>query len=56
VIHRGLIFLVLASGAFAQLSHVAWTPQADPPAAAPGGKAILKMTGRIDPGWHLYSA
>ena len=29
--------------------------QADPASAAPGGKVLLRMAGRIDPGWHLYS-
>jgi thiol:disulfide interchange protein DsbD len=28
----------------------------DPATAAPGGKALARITARLDPGWHLYSA
>src|SRR5579863_2393496 len=37
-----------------QFAH--WTPQTDPPSAAPGGHALIRMPAKIDPGWHLYSA
>jgi thiol:disulfide interchange protein len=43
--------------AFAQgAGHVAWTLAADPSAARPGGQVLLRVSGRIDAGWHLYSA
>src|SRR5262245_33602877 len=51
-----------AAIAFASLSlfaqrpeYVKWTLPADPIPAAPGGKALLRIEGRIEPGWHLYS-
>ena len=33
-----------------------WSAQADTSAAAPGGKALVRVTARIDAGWHLYAA
>ncbi len=52
----GIIFAGLAC-AFAQTGgHVAWTVTADPTAARPGGEVLLRLAGRIEPGWHLYSA
>src|SRR5260370_37695475 len=45
----------LACGLFAQDQHVAWTLSVEPPAAPPGGKVLVRMAGRIDEGWHLYS-
>ena len=54
---RVLILFGVALSAFAQKDqHVAWTVSVDPVQVAPGGKALLKMSGRIDEGWHLYSA
>src|SRR5450432_978858 len=56
---RSAIALVLLCGgsAFGQKDqHVSWTLSVEPAAVAPGGKALLKMAGRIDEGWHLYSA
>src|SRR5215471_17059091 len=50
-----LIGLVLACAAQAQDQHVSWTLTAEPAQAAPGGKLLLRMTGKIDEGWHLYS-
>jgi thiol:disulfide interchange protein DsbD len=47
--------LLLASAAFAQEQHVAWSLAVDPAAAAPGSRVLLRMTGKIDEGWHLYS-
>src|SRR6266496_736894 len=35
--------------------YVKWTVPAEPVAAAPGGKVLLRVGGRIEPGWHLYS-
>jgi thiol:disulfide interchange protein len=52
----GIIFAGLVC-AFAQTGgHVAWTVTADPAAARPGGEVLLRLAGRIEPGWHLYSA
>jgi thiol:disulfide interchange protein len=51
------IILLLSAGAFAQkVEHVAWSVQADPTTAVPGGTALIRANGRIDAGWHLYSA
>jgi len=33
-----------------------WSAQADTPAAAPGGKALVRVTASVDAGWHLYAA
>jgi thiol:disulfide interchange protein len=38
------------------VEHAHWTVAFDPAAAAPGAKALARITARIDPGWHLYSA
>src|SRR6476620_11005366 len=50
---RLLLALLSAASAFAQVSHVAWTVT---PEATDGGKLLLRAAGKIDPGWHLYSA
>jgi thiol:disulfide interchange protein len=47
--------ILLAGCAFAQ-QHAQWTAVADPASAAPGGSAVVRLTAKIDPGWHLYSA
>jgi thiol:disulfide interchange protein len=39
----------------AQTQHVAWSTGVQPNPAAPGGKALLRITAKIDPGWHIYS-
>jgi thiol:disulfide interchange protein DsbD len=52
-----IALLFLGTSAFAQRDqHVVWTLSVEPAPVAPGGKALLKMAGRIDEGWHLYSA
>ena len=48
--------MLTLAAAYGQEVHLTWTVTADPAAAAPGGKALLKATGRVDPGWHVYSA
>jgi thiol:disulfide interchange protein DsbD len=50
---RALIALLCAASAFAQVSHVQWTVTAE---ANEGGKLLIRAAGKIDPGWHLYSA
>jgi thiol:disulfide interchange protein len=52
------LFLSLLSGAFAQgigSNQVKWSLAVEPGSAAPGAKVLARMTGQIDPGWHLYS-
>jgi thiol:disulfide interchange protein DsbD len=46
---------LLARGLFAQDQHVSWKLSVEPPAAPPGGKVLIRMAGRIEDGWHLYS-
>ena len=46
---------LLARGLFAQDQHVTWKLSVEPPAAPPGGKVLVRMAGRIEEGWHLYS-
>lgn len=50
---RALLALLCAGSAFAQVSHVSWTLSAG---RGPDGGAVVRADGRIDPGWHLYSA
>ncbi len=55
---KPILGFVLAglSGAFAQGSgHVAWSVTADPASARPGSEILLRVSGKIDAGWHLYS-
>jgi thiol:disulfide interchange protein len=46
---------LLARGVFAQDQHVTWKLSVEPPAAPPGGKVLVRMAGRLEEGWHLYS-
>src|SRR5579863_8699747 len=39
----------------AQQQHVTWTPTVDAP-VLPGSVALIRVQGKIEPGWHLYSA
>ncbi|MBM3796586.1 MAG: redoxin [Acidobacteria bacterium] len=49
-------FAFLPGLAFAQkLDPVQWTLAVEPPAAAPGARVLLKLSAKIDKGWHLYS-
>jgi thiol:disulfide interchange protein len=50
-----ILGLFLACGLLAQDQHVAWKLNLEPPSAPPGAKVLLRMAGRIDEGWHLYS-
>lgn len=48
--------MLLACGAFAQQAdQVKWSLAVEPGSAVPGSKVLARMTGRIDPGWHMYS-
>ena len=47
--------LVLVASAFGAQDPVQWTLTFDAKAAPPGGHILARFTGKIDPGWHLYS-
>jgi thiol:disulfide interchange protein len=55
----GIAISLLAAGcALAQgigSNQVKWSLAVEPASAAPGAKVLARLTGRIDPGWHLYS-
>jgi thiol:disulfide interchange protein len=53
---RSWIALLLLAGSAAAQQHAQWQAIADPTSAAPGGGALIRVTAKIDPGWHLYSA
>ncbi|HXA51521.1 MAG TPA: protein-disulfide reductase DsbD N-terminal domain-containing protein, partial [Candidatus Acidoferrum sp.] len=46
---------MFAIAAFAQDQHVTWTLTTEPAAASPGGTVLVRMAGKIEEGWHLYS-
>src|ERR1700722_4107779 len=49
--------LVAATGAFcfAAVNPVSWTLDSDVQKAAPGSTVALRLTAKIDEGWHIYS-
>jgi thiol:disulfide interchange protein DsbD len=48
--------LLLAACACAQHDeHVQWSLALEPGSAPPGARVLARLTGIIDPGWHLYS-
>jgi thiol:disulfide interchange protein DsbD len=49
------LLLFVPGLAFAQDQHVAWTLTAEPAKVAPGAKVLVRMSGKIEEGWHLYS-
>ena len=52
-----LFLLFFCIPLFAQKTeHVAWSLQADPASAAPGSKALIRATAKIESPWHMYSA
>jgi thiol:disulfide interchange protein len=51
-----LLFALLVAVCGMAQDRVAWSVQAGPGSAAPGGSALIRMTARVQPGWHLYSA
>lgn len=58
VAHRWipLLLWLLGPAVFGQrLDPVHWSLEPVTPQAAPGGKAVLKLTATIDAPWHLYS-
>ena len=50
-----LWLLLACTGGFAQAQHVAWSLDVEPNPAAPGGKAVVRLTAKPDAGWHIYS-
>jgi thiol:disulfide interchange protein DsbD len=50
-----LLLLAIAASASAQRNQVSWSLRAEPAVARPGSKVLLRLTGTIGPGWHLYS-
>jgi thiol:disulfide interchange protein len=38
-----------------KLNPVQWSAAAEPARVAPGSSATVRVTARLDPGWHLYS-
>ncbi len=59
MVRSTILAAALMAGAcslFAQkLDPVKWTLESDLPKVAPGSKMILRLTARLEPGWHLYS-
>ena len=57
---RFILSIVVVAGwlwlpAHAAQDPVQWTLTLDQKSAPPGGKVLAKLTGMIEPGWHLYS-
>ena len=48
-------FLLVCAPLFAAQDPVQWTLTFDSPSTAPGGSVVARLTGKIEPGWHLYS-
>jgi thiol:disulfide interchange protein DsbD len=47
--------LLAACACAQQDQHVRWSLALEPGSAPPGAKVLARLTGIIDPGWHLYS-
>ncbi|HWB87344.1 MAG TPA: cytochrome c biogenesis protein CcdA [Bryobacteraceae bacterium] len=51
-----LSLFVFSAAAFAQKpDQVKWSLALDPATAPPGARVLARLTGHIEPGWHLYS-
>lgn len=50
-----LLFLWVATGCFAAINPVSWTLTSDVSKAVPGATIPLRLTAKIDEGWHIYS-
>jgi thiol:disulfide interchange protein len=48
--------LFFAAAVWGQAQHAGWTVTAEPAAAPPGSTVLVKAAGKIEAGWHLYSA
>lgn len=52
-----LLLLVAATlGAQQNLDPVTWSLRMETPVAAPGDRAVAKLTARVQEGWHLYAS
>jgi thiol:disulfide interchange protein/peroxiredoxin len=49
------MMLGVSAPVHAQTQHVAFSLDAQPNPAAPGGSAQLRISAKLDPGWHIYS-
>ncbi len=47
--------LMLGVSCFGAINPVSWTLTSDVTKAAPGATVPLKLTAKIDEGWHIYS-
>jgi thiol:disulfide interchange protein len=57
VAFRAAIAFLLVSSAFAQKhEYVIWSVTPESVTASPGATALYRIAGRIEAGWHLYSA
>ena len=50
---RAATLLLFACAAHAQSQHVTWSIQ--PPSAAVAGKALVRVSAKLEPGWHIYA-
>jgi thiol:disulfide interchange protein DsbD len=50
-----LALLSFSAVLIAQDQHVTWTATPEPVKVAPGGKFLLRIEGKIEDGWHMYS-
>ena len=52
---KGAIVFLFAAGLLPAQELVHWTLTSGATKAAPGATVVLRLTGNIDPGWHMYS-
>jgi len=52
---RLALLLATSVACFGALNPVSWTLSSDAQKAAPGSTVALKLTAKIDDGWHIYS-
>jgi thiol:disulfide interchange protein DsbD len=52
---RWALLLLMSVACFGALNPVSWTLSSDAQKAAPGSTVALKLTAKIDDGWHIYS-
>src|SRR5271166_4853573 len=51
-----ILALVFAAAAFAESADpVQWSLSSDASKAAPGSTVTLRLTAKVQPGWHVYS-
>ena len=53
---RALVLFALATSSLAQQRNpVQWTLSPESATAPPGGTVALKLTAKMEPGWHIYA-